>query len=385
MRLLSKLLAGSVAAVALTASAVAAAQELPRNLSVTAYDVGSSGYSQAVAVGAAFKNNLNVTLRVLPGKNDVSRMVPLREGKVDFSFNGIGTYFSQEGVDIFGGKDWGPQEVRLLLMSMGDNCLTQFAAADAGIKTLADLRGKRVAFVKGSPALNTNTFAHLRFGGLTWEDVQQVVVGGNNGAFDAILNNQADSFFSTTNSGNIVKVQSSPRGLVFMPLPHNDEAGWQRLQEVAPYFSKHVCKESAGNLPPWEAATYPYPLVQNYVRDDANKAYAMTKAMFDQYPNYKDAAPASSGYALDKQVLKWVVPFHDGAIRYYKEAGKWTPELQQNNDALVQRQQVLQKLWKEFVASNPPADPEAFYDKWMEKRYAGMQQANLNPIWKTFK
>jgi TRAP transporter TAXI family solute receptor len=386
MRAFLKSLAGGIGAAALlSAGAALAAAELPKNLAVTAYDVGSSGYSQAVAVGAAFKNNLGTTLRVLPGKNDVSRTVPLREGKVDFSFNGIGTYFGQEGVDVFGGRDWGPQEFRVLLMSMGDNCLGQFVAADVGVKTLAELKGKRVAYVKGSPALNHNTFAHLRFGNLTWDDVQQVVVGGNNAAFDAVLNNQADSFFSTTNSGNILKVQTSPRGLLFPPLPHKDEAGWARVKEVAPYFSKHVCKESAGDMPAWEGATYPYPVVMNYVKGDADVTYAMTKAMFDQYPNFKDAAPAASGYALDRQVLDWVVPFHDGAIRYYKEAGKWTPALQAHNDKLIERQQVLQKVWKEFLASNPPSDAEAFYDAWMAKRYAGMQQAGHNPIWKSFK
>ena len=386
MRLsLKSLAAGAAAAAILSAGAAFAAAELPKNLAVTAYDVGSSGYSQAVAVGAAFKNNLGVTLRVLPGKNDVSRMVPLREGKVDFSFNGIGTYFGQEGVDVFGTKDWGPQETRILLMAMGDNCIGQFVTADAGVKTLAELKGKRVAYVKGSPALNHNTFTHLRFGNLTWDDVEKVVVGGNNAAFDAVLNNQADSFLSTTNSGNVLKVQNSPRGLLYPPLPHNDEAGWARVKEVAPYYEKHICSESAGNMPAWEGASYPYPILMNYVRDDADKAYAMTKAMFEQFPHYKDGAPAASGYALDKQVLNWVVPFHEGAIRFYKEAGKWTPELQKNNDALIARQQLLQKLWKEFLASNPPADSEAFYDAWMEKRYAGMQQAGLNPIWKTFK
>ncbi|MFN4090687.1 MAG: TAXI family TRAP transporter solute-binding subunit, partial [Alphaproteobacteria bacterium] len=297
------------------------AAELPRTLAVTAYDVGSSGYSQAIAVGASFKNAYGVTLRVLPGKNDVSRTIPLRDGKVDFSFNGIGTYFSQEGVDVFGTRTWGPQNVRILLSAMGDNCLTVFATTDSGVKTLADLKGKRIARVSGSPALNHNIFTHLRFGGLTWDDVTPVDVGGNNAAFDAILNNQADAFFTTTNSGNILKTQNSPRGVTFLPLPHDDEEGWKRLHEVGPYFSKHTCTESAGNLPAWEAATYPYPVINNYAHHSADTAYAVTKAMFEQAPNFIPAAPAATGYALDRQVFDWVLPFHEGAIRYYKEIG----------------------------------------------------------------
>jgi len=367
---------------ALMAGTALAAPELPKNIAVTAYDVGSSGYAQAVAVGAAFKNNYGVTLRVLPGKNDVSRMVPLREGKVDFSFNGVGTYFAQEGVDVFGSKDWGPQEARILAMSMGGNCITQFVTEDSGVKTLADLKGKRVARVKGSPALNTNTLAHLRFADLTWDDVQPVEVGGNAGAFEAVSNNQADSFLSTTNSGSVLRVQTSPRGVFFPPLPADDKEGWKRVQEVAPYYTPHVCSESAGNMPAWEGASYPYPVLMTYPKQSADDAYAITKAMFEQYPNYKDSAPAASGYALEKQILEWVVPYHEGAIRFYKEAGKWTPEAQSNQEELLKRQQALKKIWEDFIATNPSGD---FYDAWMAARFAGLNEAGLNPVWETFK
>ena len=59
--------------------------KLPGTLTWTAYDVGSGGYNQAVAIGNALKNKLGVDLRVLPGKNDVSRNIPLRDGRVPFS------------------------------------------------------------------------------------------------------------------------------------------------------------------------------------------------------------------------------------------------------------------------------------------------------------
>src|SRR3546814_11791281 len=79
-----------------------AAPELPATIAVTASAVGSSGYSQAVAVGAPFTNNYVVTVRVLPGQNDVSPMVQQREGKVAVRFTRIGPYFSTEGVNACG-------------------------------------------------------------------------------------------------------------------------------------------------------------------------------------------------------------------------------------------------------------------------------------------
>src|SRR3546814_3103017 len=102
----------------------------------------------------------------------------------------------------------------------------------------------------------------------------------------------------------------------------------------------------------------------------------------DLYPNFKDSAPAAIGYALDRQVLEWVVPFHEGAIRFYKEVGKWTPEAQSNQEELLKRQAILKQLWTDFVASEPSGD---FYDAWMAARYEGMKTAGLNPVWETFK
>ena len=67
---------GAVAAAFFTVSALAAGQaaaqaKLPATLAWSAYDVGSGGYNQSVAIGNALKQKYNVSLRVLPGKNDV--------------------------------------------------------------------------------------------------------------------------------------------------------------------------------------------------------------------------------------------------------------------------------------------------------------------------
>ena len=82
----------TLAAVAgFVASAAAAADfKLPDQLVWTAYGTGSAGYNQAVAIGAALKERAGVNLRILPADNDVARMEPLRQGKVELSANGIG-------------------------------------------------------------------------------------------------------------------------------------------------------------------------------------------------------------------------------------------------------------------------------------------------------
>ena len=153
------------------ASVAAAPEALPRTMAWSAYNLGTTGYNQAVAIGKVLKDHYNVNLRVVPGKNDVSRLMPLIKQRVQYSANGIATYFAQEGVFQFANPNWGPLPLRLVMMSYGDSNQALGVAADAGVRTYADLRGKRVPYVRGAPAINVPTEAFLACGGLTWDDV----------------------------------------------------------------------------------------------------------------------------------------------------------------------------------------------------------------------
>ena len=379
-----RILALFVALAAVSAASAAAQQsiKLPQTLTWTAYDVGSGGYNQAVAIGNALKNRLQVNLRVLPGKNDVSRTVPLRDGKVPFSANGVGgSYLAQEGVFEFGVRDWGPQPVRSLLLNNSDALLTIVTAKDANIRTMADLKGKRVAWVAGAPSLNQNITALLASANLTWADVKKVEFGGFGQAMDAIVNNQVDAAFSSSISGHAYKIASSPRGIQYPIVPHNDKAAWDRLRKTAPFFVPAWGTEGADLSPEKkvEAATYPYPVLMTMASVDADLVYNMTKAMVELFDDYKDGAPGNVGWDIKRQVFAWAIPVHDGAIRYFKELGLWTAEHQKHNDSLIERQKVLATAWDSYKAKAPSSDEE-FARGWMKARAEALTKAGLEPV-----
>jgi TRAP transporter TAXI family solute receptor len=376
-------LAPALVLAALAVPAAALAQpKLPETLSWTAYDVGSGGYNQAVAIGNALKNKLGVTLRVLPGRNDVSRTAPLRQGTVPFSANGVGgSYLAQEGVYEFGARDWGPQAVRALLVNNSDQLLTIVTAKDADIKTPKDLKGKRIAWVVGAPSLNQNITAMLAFAGLTWADVKKVEFGGFGPSMDGLLNNQVDAAFSSSISGQAFRLAASPRGLRYPVFSHADKEGWARMRKIAPFFVPAFGAEGAELSPTnkVESATYPYPVLMTYASANADLVYAMTKAMVDLFDDYKAGAPGNSGWDFKRQVFDWVIPLHDGAIRFFKEKGVWTDKLQAHNDALLKRQAVLAEAWTAFVKS-APADDAAFKTGWAKARAAALGKAGMEPV-----
>jgi uncharacterized protein len=356
--------------------------KLPETLTWTAYGVGSGGYNQAVAIGNALKNKYQVNLRVLPGKNDVSRNIPLRDGKVPFSANGVGgSYLAQEGVYDFGSRDWGPQAVRALLLNNSDALLTITTAKDANILTAADLKGKRVAWVVGAPSLNQNITALLAFANLTWADVKKVEFGGFGQAMEAIVNNQVDAAFSSTISGQAYKIASSQRGINYPTFPHSDKAGWARVHKLAPFFVPAFGTEGAGLSKDHkaEAATYPYPVLMTMKTTDTGLVYNMTKAMVELFDDYKDGAPGNKGWDIKRQIFAWAIPMHEGAIRYFKEKGVWTAEHQKHNDALVKRQDTLAAAWAAYKAK-APADDKEFVQGWMKARAAALTKAGMEPI-----
>ena len=353
--------------------------KLPPTLTFTAYDTGTAGFNIAVAVGKMMKDKYGTDLRVLPAGNDVARLAPLRAGRALSSAMGSGTYFAQEGVFEFGVKEWGPQALQLLLSSVDCNAASLGVARDTGVTEIKHLKGRRIGFVVGSPALNQNSLAILAFAGLKQSDVKAVEFSSYGAMWKGLINNDTDAAFATTITGPAKEAETSPRGIIWPPLPHNDSAGWDRVQKVGSFFFRHVATCGAGisKEKPIELGNYPYPIFVAYGSQPADQVYAITKAMITGYDAYKDAAAGATGLAADRQTKKWVVPVHPGAVKALKEAGQWSDDQEAYNNALFKRQAVLAAAWADYGKSNPPSDDKEFLAGWMNARATALKKANM--------
>ncbi|HZN26027.1 MAG TPA: TAXI family TRAP transporter solute-binding subunit [Burkholderiales bacterium] len=379
--MLGKTLLGAAIA-AFSLQAPAQDVKLPQTLTLTAYDTGSSGFNMAVAIGKAFKDKYGTDMRVLPAGNDVARLAPLKGNRAQASAMGIGVYFAQEGVFEFGVKEWGPQPLRLMMAASACNAISLGVAKDAGVKEVKDLKGKRVGMVVGAPALNQNAFAVLAFGNLTRNDVKLVEFSSYGAMWKAILNNEVDAAIGSTISGQAREAEASPRGLYYPPTPAADKAGWDRLHRFGPYYAPHkaTCGVGITKENPVELPNYPYPIMTAYSNQSADLVYGIVKAMIATYDAYKDGVPGADGFELKRQNLAWVLPYHEGAVRAFREAGVWKPEHEAHNQALLKRQQVLADAWSAYLKSNPSDDKAAFGKGWLAARAAALRKAGLPTV-----
>ncbi|MEO9101138.1 MAG: TAXI family TRAP transporter solute-binding subunit [Burkholderiales bacterium] len=368
-------LLASVAAVAMLGTGAAlAADKLPDSMTWSAYDVGSAGYAEASAMADAFGKKYGTRIRIQPSGSSIGRLQPVLTKRADVGFLATEVFFATEGIEDFAARRWGPQDLRVIAGRPGS--FGVFTAADANIKTLKDLKGKRVAFVAGNPSVNVKCEAFLAFAGMTKADVEAITFPTYGAAMSSVAQNQADASCTTTTPSQLYELEQSPRGIRWIDMPVDDKEGWDRLKAIAPFFQSNKETVGAGlsEAKPVNILAYRYPIITVRADMSADEVYAITKAVDETYDIYKDATKVMPRWKLDVAGTPAIdAPFHDGAIRYLKEKGIWNDEHQKWNDARLARLEALRAAWPKAVKEGEGKSDEAFAKIWDQQREAALK------------
>lgn len=374
---LKRHMATAVAGVAIAFGGTAIAQGLPNTMVWTSYDVGSAGYAEASAMADAFGRKYGTKVRIMPSGSSIGRLQPVLQGRADVGWLATETFFAAEGTEDFGAKRWGPQDLRVLAGRPASFGLP--AAANAGINSFEDLKGKRLALVAGNPSVNVKCEAYLLFGGITLDDVEVIMFPTYGAAMSSIAQNLSDFTCTTTTPSQMYELAESPRGITWIGAPADDTEGWARMQAIAPYYGPGVETVGAGlsEDKPAELMVYRYPLLAVRSDMDADTAYAFLKAMDETYELYKDATAVMPRWALDQSgPPPGDAPYHEGAIRYLKEKGIWTDEHEQWNTARLARLNALLAAWDVTMDEGMSLSDKDFAALWQKNRQAALDSLN---------
>ena len=345
--ILLKTLGATAIAIASVMPAAAQETELARSMLWSTYDVGSSGYTEASAVADAFGKKFDTRVRIMPSGTSIGRLLPLKTGRVQYGWLANEVYFATEALYDFSVQEWGPQDLRIV--AGRPSTFGMAIATDSGIKTIADIRGKRVPRIKANPSINIKVEAMLAFAGLTWDDVQVVEVPSYGAALQALVDGQADVAGTTPTAATLYELEGSSRGLSWAPLPEDSAEGWAAVTDVASFFAPATVTTGAGISEdnPAQIFAVRYPMITVYADADENEVYNFIKALDESFDIYKDATSAMPNWAISEAgTTPQDAPFHPGAIRYLKEIGVWTDKDQAWNDARLARLENVMAAWE---------------------------------------
>lgn len=185
-----------------------------------------------------------------------------------------------------------------------------------GIKTMDDLKGKRVAVGDLNSGTEMNARALLEGHGITYDDLTVDYLGFSE-AVDALRGGKIDAAVLTSglpNASIMELEQGFDLQLVEIRKPMVDEIS----KDQAYFLSAEIPAGTYKNSAPIPTAMIVNALV---VRKDLSDedVYKLTKTFFENLNNLENAHQAAKGISLEKAQNGLVAPLHPGAKKYYDE------------------------------------------------------------------
>ena len=198
------------------------------------------------------------------------------------------------------------------------NYIQIVAAADSGIKSLADLKGKRVSV--GAPKSGTELNARdiFRGAGMSYKDFGKVEYLPFGESVELMKNRQLDATLISAGLGvAAVRDLATAVKIVIVPIPADVVA---KIGEAA-YQSGTIPAKTYENQNDAVASVAVQNFLVTHEGVSNDTVYAMTKSMFDNLDQMVAAHAAAKAISKENAAKGSPVPLHPGAEKYYREAG----------------------------------------------------------------
>ena len=253
----------------------------------------------------------------------VDNMKLLHTGKL-----GLALTLPDTALDAYQGQMKGFKEkvgVRTL-MALYSNLMHIVALEGSGIRSVADLKGKRVS--TGAPGSGTEVKGLRVFEayGLTPKDLRSQERLGVGESAGALKDRKIDAFVwdGGLPTAAVLDLAATP-GIRIYLVPHGDAVAKMVAKYGPLYFVGAIPKGTYAGVEADVPVAVATNLLVAHERMDEQLAYQITKLLLERTADLVAVHKAATEITLKSAVIGSPVPFHPGALRYYKEKGMKVP------------------------------------------------------------
>lgn len=198
------------------------------------------------------------------------------------------------------------------------NYIQIVASADSGIKSLADLRGKRVAVGAPKSGTEINTRAILKGAGMTYKDLGKVEMLPFGESVELMKNRQIDATVISAGLGvSAIRDLATAVKMTVVPIPADVVA---KINDPA-----YIAGVIPANTYDGQAASVNTVAIENFIVTHegvpTETVYKMTKAMYENLAQMVAAHTAAKAIKVEEGPKNMPLPLHPGAEKYYREVG----------------------------------------------------------------
>ena len=283
---------------------------------------GESGtyYAFGSVIAQHATNNAGVDVVGLVGNGSQANVMELQDGNAELAFcqsdvmayayNGTNLFAETGKVDCF-------STVAALYMEQ-----VQIVTTDASIKTVEDLKGKRVSIGAAGSGVYFNAIDILGAYGLTENDIVPTYQSFGDSAND-IKDGKIDAAFIVAGAPTTAITDLATTKDVY--LVSLDDAHIETLTQTSDYYTKNVIPASVYGTDSdvTTVAVGAVILARDDVSEDA--IYNFTKDLFDNAEAEVSSHAKYGELNLDFATSVTSVPYHAGAAKYFAEKGYTVP------------------------------------------------------------
>lgn len=319
---------------------------LPKTVAIGTHAIGGAYHASGTAVAALISEKTPIRAVVRPSAGPNAWMDLMQSGELELgllsSFDAACAYLGSYGYD-------NPNPAfRVLLKANVAQSTTLTVLKRSGIKKITDLRGKRVAYqFGGNVMLHNLTLAMLKSVGMSLKDVVPVpvpeyktcirmirekrIAAGTSGA----TTTPAARELHTALGVNVLAYGDMQPADIAQGVPADKQA---ILDELVPGTFPSVAKGGIGIIEK-DTVLISYAIyfaASTYLSEEA--AYLILKTIWENYTDLHPVHPWLRGWKPETMAASGQpAPYHDGAVKFYKEIGVWTKEMEKKQLKLLKR------------------------------------------------
>ena len=293
--------------------------DLARTVAIGTNPAGTGAHSFGAGLAAVASKATSISARVQPYNGPNAWMPLLQNGELEFGImNILDAYMANTGTGNYARPS---PSVRVASGGVFPFTIGMVTREKSDIKTYSDFKGKRLAWDYGGHAISmTWQLAMMEIVGLKPSDVIQVRVSNINDGIRGVGEGRMDA--SQTGIGiGIIEEVNAMEPVRFPTMPNTDAA----KAILARYGASIVKSEPATGI---KGDTYVvgYPLhLVTATNVNERTVYTLVKAWWDNIGDLQVKHPLLKRWTKETQALtNFTVPYHPGAIKFYKEVGFWT-------------------------------------------------------------
>jgi hypothetical protein len=316
-----------------------AAEKLPSTVSIGTHPVGSFFNSVGTAAAKAITDHTKIQGVPKPMAGPTAWFPYMERGDIELGV--LNVWDAEKGYlgeslyeKLSGKKGFSARLVAVTVPNMGGLVV----AKDSGIFSYADLKGKRVCGNFPTPSLQAQVEAYLANGNLEWKDITPVPVNSVVEGVKMVTDGRADVSGTAALGMGAIEELNAKKGARFLGVDTSPQAleRTRKFHPGYPYKVKPDPKYTGVEKEQYVWAYDIYLIAGAQVPD--NVIYVITKALMENYKDFERVHQLLKGWTPDRFVSKEAaIPYHPGAIKYYKEKKMWTKEMDELQKKLLSR------------------------------------------------